>query len=104
MIILYVTYAGDARTRFDRDYWLNRHLPLVRECWDQYGLERTDGFFPAGHESGLIAICPCIFRDEAAMQAALTSPETRRIIEDVSNVTDAEAVQSVAHPVKSTKA
>ena len=104
MVILYVTYAGDAQTRFDRDYWLDRHLPLVRECWGQYGLERTDGFFPAGHASGLIAICPCIFRDEAAMRAALASPQTRRIVDDVRNVTDAEPVQSVAYPVGSTKA
>ena len=104
MVILYVTYAGDAQTRFDRDYWLNKHLPLVRACWSQYGLERTDGFFPAGRESGLIAICPCIFRDEAAMHAALASPETRRIVEDVRNVTDAEPVQSVAYPVKSQEA
>ena len=104
MVMLYVTYAGDAQTRFDRNYWLNRHLPLVRECWGQYGLERTDGFFSAGQESGLIAICPCIFRDEAAMQAALTSSETRRIVDDVSKVTDAEPVQSVAHPVKSQEA
>ena len=97
MVILYVTYAGDSKTWFDRDYWINDHLPLVRECWGRYGLERTDGFFPTGEESGLIAICPCIFRDEASVKAALASSDTKRIIEDVGKLTNATPVQSLAY-------
>ena len=31
MITMYVTYAGAADTPFDRDHWINVHLPLVRE-------------------------------------------------------------------------
>ena len=96
MVTLYVTYEGAANTWFDRDYWINNHLPLVRECWDPYGLERTDGFFPAGEDSELIAICPCIFRDEAAVHAALASPATRRIMDDVVRLTDVKPVQSLA--------
>ncbi len=29
MTIVYVTYAGDAATRFDREYYVAHHLPLV---------------------------------------------------------------------------
>ena len=32
MITMYVTYAGDAGTKFDRVHWIGVHLPLVREC------------------------------------------------------------------------
>jgi len=31
MITMLVTYAGDERTPFDRDHWINVHLPLVRD-------------------------------------------------------------------------
>ena len=48
MIIMYVTYAGDAGTKFDRDHWINVHLPLVREAWGPHGLESAAGFFPSG--------------------------------------------------------
>lgn len=33
MTILYVTYPGDTATRFDRDYYLARHVPLVMRAW-----------------------------------------------------------------------
>ena len=88
MTTMYVTYAGDAGTKFNRDHWMDVHLPLVRECWGPYGLESVAGFFPSGDGGGLIAICPCVFRDEAAMETALASPETARVMADVANVTD----------------
>ena len=79
MVTVYITYAGDADTRFDRDHWIDVHLPLVREAWGPHGLISTAGFFPSGRGAGgLIAICPCVFRDEAALQAALACPETER--------------------------
>ena len=35
MTTMYVTYPGDAGTRFDRDYYVRHHLPLVIECWSR---------------------------------------------------------------------
>ena len=95
MITLYVTYPGDAGTRFDRDHWLNVHFPLVRECWGPHGLVSVSGFFPEGDGGGLIAIAPTVFRDEAAMNAALASPGTARVMADVRHVTDVEPQRSV---------
>ena len=98
MIIMYVTYAGDAGTKFDRDHWINVHLPLVREAWEPHGLESAAGFFPSGDGGGLIAICPCVFRDEAAMEAALASTATKGVMADVKKVTDVEPTRSRAVP------
>ena len=98
MIIMYVTYAGGADTPFDRDHWINVHMPLVRECWGPYGLVSAAGFFPSGDGGGLIAICPCVFRDEAAMKAALSSPDTQRVMDDVKHVTEVEPQRSLAQP------
>ncbi len=99
MITMYVTYAGDVDTPFDRDHWINVHLPLVRECWGPHGLVSASGFFPEGDGGGLIAIAPTVFRDEAAMNAALASPETARIMADVKNVTTVEPQRSVGRPM-----
>ena len=99
MITMYVTYAGDAQTPFDRDHWINVHMPLVREAWGPHGLVSAAGFFPSGDGGGLIAICPCVFRDEAAMNAALACPETGRVMADVKNVTDVPPSRSQAVPL-----
>ena len=96
---MYVTYAGDADTPFDRDHWINVHMPLVREAWGPHGLLSASGFFPAGDGGGLIAICPCVFRDEAAMAAALASPGTERVMADVKRVTAVQPRLSRAVPL-----
>ena len=99
MITMYVTYAGDADTPFDRDHWINVHMPLVREAWGPHGLLSASGFFPAGDGGGLIAICPCVFRDETAMEDALASPATERVMADVKKVTDVQPRRSRAVPL-----
>ena len=99
MTILYVTYAGDADTRFDRDYYVSRHLPLVMESWGKYGLLSCAAFFPAGDGAGTVAICECRFRDEGSMRAAFGSSESGGVMEDVASFTDVKPVQSRAAPV-----
>ena len=57
------------------------------------------GFIPAEDGAGLIAICPCVFRNEAAMIAALASPESKWVMDDVMKVTNVVPHRSVAKPV-----
>ncbi len=99
MVTFYVTYAGDASTRFDREHWLYVHFPLVRASWEPYGLRSIAGFFPEGDGAGLVAICPCVFDDEAAVRAALAAPETRRVMEDVRAFTDVEPQHRLGTPL-----
>ena len=99
MITMYVTYSGDAATRFDRDYYTQHHLPLVMECWGPLGLEGCAAFWPAVIGAGTICICECRFRDEAAMRAALASTTTPRVMADIIHFTDATPAQSLAGPI-----
>ena len=99
MTTLFVTYPGDARTRFDREYYVRQHLPLVKEAWGPHGLETVAAFFPAGDGAGTMAVCVCGFRDEAAMQAAIGSAQTPRVMADVERFTDAKPSQSRAVPL-----
>ncbi|MGF7156420.1 EthD family reductase [Novosphingobium gossypii] len=99
MITMLMSYAGDETTPFDRDHWINIHFPLVRECWGPCGLVSAAGFFPQGEGAGLIALGVVNFRDEAAMNAALASPQTARVMADVDLVTDVTPQRSVVKPL-----
>ncbi len=99
MTTVFVTYPGNADTRFDRDYYVRIHLPLVLEAWSQYGLESIAAFFPAGDGAGIIAVCTCGFRDEAAIRASFASPEAGRVMADVAQFTESEPTQSRAVPL-----
>jgi uncharacterized protein (TIGR02118 family) len=83
-----VTYLGSASDRFDRDLYVNRHLPLVMSLWGKYGLESVRVFFPASEADGTVAVCECLFRDEAAVEAAFSSAETPEVMADVALLTD----------------
>lgn len=89
-VIVYVTYQGTPETRFDRVYYLAKHLPLVMRAWQSYGLEGIASFFPAVAQIGTIAICECRFRDEAAVAAAFAAPESTAVMADVARFTDVE--------------
>lgn len=97
---IYVTYAGSAADRFDRDLYVEHHLPLVMSSWGQYGLLDIRAFFPAGVGFGTVAICECIFRDEVAVQTAFASPETSGVMADVALFTDLVPSQMRATPLR----
>ncbi|WP_454725491.1 MULTISPECIES: EthD family reductase [Cupriavidus] len=86
-VVVYVTYQGTPQDRFDRDYYVAVHLPLVMEAWKQYGLLSLNAFFPAAAQEGTLAICECVFRDEGALEAALASPEVGAVMADVPRFT-----------------
>lgn len=99
MITMLVTYAGNEETPFDREHWMNVHFPLVRECWGPSGLVNAGGFFPQGDGAGLIAVGVVNFRDEAAMETALDSPATARVMADVDIVTAVKPQRSIVTPL-----
>ncbi|AMR29390.1 ethyl tert-butyl ether degradation protein EthD [Hymenobacter psoromatis] len=96
MTTLFLTYPGDATTRFDRDYYVNSHLPLVRATWGPHGLQTAAAFFPPTDGAGTISVCICEFASDAALQAALAAPQTANIIADVPHFTDAAPALSRA--------
>ncbi len=99
MAMLFVTYSGNAQTRFDREHYVHTHLPLVDEAWGPHGMESIGAFFPAGDGGGTIAACVMQFRDDAAIDEAVKSSGTPRVMADVAKFTDAEPVQSRTIPV-----
>lgn len=87
-VTIYVTFSGAAGARFDRAWYVERHLPLVMAHWARYGLLHVAAYFPPVTQDGTQSICECTFRDEAAVHAALNSPEAVPVMADLPNFTD----------------
>ncbi|MCM2129543.1 EthD family reductase [Larsenimonas rhizosphaerae] len=88
-VTLYIVYTGHQTDRFDRDYYVNTHLPMVRAAWQEHGLLQASALFPAEppHDS-IVAVAVCVFKSESALQACLDAPATGPVTADVSNFTD----------------
>lgn len=100
MATLFVTYQGDTSARFDRLYYTSRHIPLVLNAWDQYGLLRCDAYFWGGGEGANVplAICLCHFAHRDDIDTALAADESVRVMDDIANFTDVEPTRSVMEP------
>ncbi len=88
-----VAYSGERTARFDREYYVQHHLPLVRKTWSPAGLEEIDAFFPADAGTGFIAIALCRFRDWTAYQTAIAQASTAEVMADVQRFTEIKPVR-----------
>lgn len=98
-VTMYVTYQGTPETRFDRDYYVRQHLPLVMTAWRPHGLESVAAFFPAVTAAGTIAICECRFRDASSIDACFASPATPAVMSDIPRFTDAAPARARVVPL-----
>lgn len=87
MVRLFVTYAAGDGTRFDRDYYVATHLPLVEKEWGPAGLQTARAYFPAG-DGPDVAVAVLTFASDDAIAAALASSSVATVMGDVPNFTD----------------
>lgn len=92
-----VTCSGG--TYFDRDYYVDVHLPLALASWQKHGLESAAAFFPRDVDSVDVSVGIYRFRDEAALHAALASAETDAVMDDVARFTDANVSRIIGAPL-----
>ncbi|MCS0504716.1 EthD domain-containing protein [Ancylobacter mangrovi] len=93
-----VTCSGG--TFFDKDYYVDVHLPLALACWQRYGLESATAFFPRDvGASDVVSVGIYQFRDEAALHAALASSEIETVMDDVPRFTDATVSRTLGTPL-----
>lgn len=82
-----VTYPVREGAKFDADYYVATHMPLVRDKWAAH-LTSAEALLPAELTPPYAAIALLDFPDEAALDAALASPEAGVVFGDVANFTD----------------
>jgi hypothetical protein len=92
---LIVTCSGG--TYFDRDYYVDVHLPLAFACRQPHGLEAASAFFPRDADAADVSVGIYRFRDEDALHAALASAEA--VMADLPRFTDAAVSRIVGIPL-----
>ena len=95
MRTLLVTYRGTKADRFDREHFVNRHLPLAREIGAPLGVLSVEGFFPAGSETDILAITVIVFRDEQAEKDLFAAPRFAELVSDLPKYTNLMPEQSL---------
>jgi uncharacterized protein (TIGR02118 family) len=95
MTTLFVTYEGSAEDRFDREYYVAKHIPKVEAAWKPYGMLSASTLFPADSSRGVICVCVCTFDQEDAIAAALADPGTPAIMQDIKHFTDIAPKQMI---------
>ncbi|UTH75916.1 EthD family reductase [Chromobacterium sp. IIBBL 290-4] len=91
MITVSVVYPQYAGARFDFDYYLQRHIPLVRQLVGSalraVTVEKGLSGAESGSEPGYIAAARLTFDSVESFQKAF-GPHAARIMGDVANYTD----------------
>ncbi|WPC03850.1 EthD family reductase [Pseudomonas benzenivorans] len=88
MATLIVSYPLTEGSTFDRDYYLSTHIPIAQAAWGEFGLQSAEILFPASAPQPLAGLVILRFKDQASIDAALSSPATAKVIGDVANFTN----------------
>jgi hypothetical protein len=98
MRTLFITYRGTASDRFDREYFVNAHLPLAREIAEPLGMLSIEAFFPTSRATNIVAASVIVLRDEEAERDLFSSSRFSELVNDLPNYTNLLPEQSlVAH-------
>lgn len=98
MIMVSVIYSADSSVRFDLDYYLQKHIPLVKERWAPYGMTdvkvvrgtaKADGSAPDFRLMTLMT-----FTSLDAFKAA-GAAHGREVSGDVANFTDKRGIMQI---------
>lgn len=98
MILVSVMYPGGAGTRFDMDYYLGHHMPLVRERWSPMGLHEAKVVRAVGTPEGgpapfqVMALLTFESTEAFGKAAAAHGPE---IFADIPHFTDVQAAVQI---------
>jgi uncharacterized protein (TIGR02118 family) len=97
-----VLYPNTPGSRFDRDYYVEKHSPLVRERWSDMGLTELRLLHGTGAPDGSPAAYQVIallsFTSAEALQAALGA-HGAEILGDVPRFTDVQPLIQVNAPL-----
>jgi uncharacterized protein (TIGR02118 family) len=87
MIRMSVFYPKGEGSTFDHDYYRNSHVPLCLSTW---GLDSAE--IDKGVDGPYVAAVHFRFESPEAIQAAMGSPDTGKILADVANYTNIQPV------------
>lgn len=104
MIKVSVLYPNEPGKKFDLDYYINKHIPMVHRLLDPLGLVRSEvekgiGSAAPGAPPPFIATGHLIFNSIEAFQQAF-GPHAAEIMGDIPNYTEIQPQVQIGEIVK----
>ncbi|MGD9999557.1 MAG: EthD family reductase [Ilumatobacteraceae bacterium] len=93
MIRVSVFYPRGDDSTFDHDYYRETHVPMCTSAWN------ATAEIDKGIDGPNVAAVHLFFESMDAMQSAMASPETGKIMADVANYTNITPVLQVSEIV-----
>lgn len=90
MAKLVVTYPAQPGAHFDRDYYVQVHLPLVEEHFGPAGMTGGEALFPLADDAAFLCMGILSFNDPAAIAAAMAVPGAGAVFADIANFTNVQ--------------
>ncbi len=92
-VVAYPSTTKDgAATKFDMDYYLKSHMPLVMDTWGKHGLQKWSviklGPGPDGSKPQFAVQALMTFKDEEALKSAMGDAGTKAVFDDVPKFTN----------------
>ncbi|WP_353199833.1 EthD family reductase [Sandarakinorhabdus sp.] len=90
MATLVVTYVAQPGATFDRDYYVNVHLPLAAKHFGPAGMTGSQALFPLAPDAPTLCVGLLTFTDAAALGAAMQVAGAGEVMADVANFTNVQ--------------
>lgn len=90
MAKLVVTYPAEAGATFDRDYYVNVHLPLAQKHFGPVGMTGSEALFPLAGDATLLCVGILTFDSPDAIGAAMAVPGAAEVFADIGNFTQVQ--------------
>lgn len=88
-------------SKFDMDYYLNHHMPLVQEKWAPFGLKSWKIAEYTNKESPYSVIAWLEFEGQEQQAKAFASEVAKQVFGDIPNFTDGKASTLVGNVLES---
>lgn len=88
---LIVLYPRESGSKFDKDYYMSTHMPLVEKHWTKHGLKSYQ-VAELNEDGPYMISCVLDFGDHEGIGKAVADPATKEVLDDVDNFSSVKPV------------
>src|SRR3954451_21461842 len=101
MIVVSVSYPNDPATKFNEDYYLKTHIPMVKQRWSGMGLQSVQVLRGLGTPDGgpaPVRLIALLTLDSTAALGKAVDAHGKEIFDDIANFTNGKPALQINEP------